>query len=161
MKKIALVDTSFSRINMGEIALNACKKYSQNHDWQFEIIRRTVPGFKDLAVECLCLLQDSGCDIAIAMGWVGGMDIDRQCGHEASLAIAQAQLMAKKHILEVFIHEKEANSANELYNIAINRTTEHCYNAMLMLFEPQMMITRAGGGIRQGGKSVGPLKDSD
>jgi riboflavin synthase len=50
----------------------------------FEIVRRTVPGFKDLAVGTRRLLEADGCAIGIACGMPGGAEIDDICAHEAS-----------------------------------------------------------------------------
>ena len=67
--KIGIVDTTFSRVDMGGIALDEIKAYP---DVQTE--RRTVPGIKDLAVECKRLLEE-GCDCVLALGMVGGAPI--------------------------------------------------------------------------------------
>lgn len=170
IKKLAIVDTTFSRIDMGKVAINTIQNYlkefstQQGQNFKIDFIRRTVPGFKDLAVACLNLLEQEHCDIALACGWVGGMPIDQQCGHEAAMAIAQAQLIARKHILHIFVHESEANhetdlkiKANVLTEIANHRVTEHTKNAIRMLFAPQTMQARAGQGHRQGGTFVGSL----
>ena len=78
--RIGVVDTTFSRVNMGAIALDEFKKSFQH----MEIVRRTVPGIKDLAIECKKLLDD-GCNTVLALGMVGGAPIDTQCAHEASI----------------------------------------------------------------------------
>lgn len=163
-KKIGIVDTTFARINMGQLAENKIKQIVENNkNINCETVRVTVPGFKDLAVACQILLDEQKCDFALALGWVGGMPIDEQCAHEAALAIAMAQLMCKKHILHIFVHESEAkdeaeaNRSETLCNIAIDRVQSHAQNAIWMLFEPEIMIQRAGQGCRQGGPSVGPI----
>jgi riboflavin synthase len=170
MKKIAIVDTTFSRVNMGHIACNTLSSFQTTfaieigRPVELDIARVTVPGFKDLAVACLILLEQQDCDMALALGWVGKEDIDERCGHEAALAIGQAQLMSRKHILHIFVHETEAThlatlEAREkhLHGIAVNRVEEHAKNAVRMLFEPQTMVNRAGGGFRQGGEDVGTI----
>ncbi len=149
--KVAVVDTTFSRINMGEIACNALKEKG------LQYIRSTVPGIKDLAVECKSLL--SQCDIAIALGMVGGAPIDTQCAHEASLGIQQAKLMTGKHIIEVFVHENEAWSEKEFYEITKNRILKHVDNVEFLLKNPDKLVDRAGQGIRQGKEDEGPLDE--
>lgn len=153
--KVAVVDTTFSRVNMGEIALDELRKH-QN----VEIIRKTVPGFKDLAVECKKLL-DSGSDIALALGMAGSAPIDVQCAHEASLAIMQAKLMTNKHILEVFVFENEAWSKRELAEIFDNRIRSHCKNAVSLVSSPKDLEKNAGMGIRQGKSDEGALKERE
>jgi len=144
--KIAIVDTMFARTNMGNIAIDELK----NNFSEAEYIRKTVPGFKDLAVECKNLLTNSNCDIAIAFGMGGGSKIDVQCAHEASLAIQQAKLMTGKHIIEVFIFETESWSETELIKITNNRIRKHVHNAVNLIQNPQWLINQAGKGIRQG-----------
>ena len=51
--KIGIVDTMFSRMNMGAIAIDELKKNFPD----VEYVRRTVPGIKDLPVECKRLLE--------------------------------------------------------------------------------------------------------
>ncbi len=146
--KIGIVDTTFSRVDMGAIALDEFKKTSGAAQ-PTEIIRKTVPGIKDLPVECKRLL-DEGCDICMALGMVGGAAIDQQCGHEASIGIQQAKLMTNKHIIEVFIHENEAWNADEFIGICENRIRKHAQNTHLLLTDPETLTKNAGKGIRQG-----------
>ncbi|MEW6035700.1 MAG: riboflavin synthase [Candidatus Micrarchaeota archaeon] len=150
--KIGIVDTTFSRVDMGAIALDELRKGFP------EVLaeRRTVPGIKDLAVECKRLL-DSGCDIAMALGMVGGAPIDTQCAHEASLGIQQAKLMTGKHIIEVFVHENEAWSAAELAGIFEDRTRKHVRNAVMLATKPETLVANAGRGVRQGKGDEGTL----
>lgn len=150
--KIAIVDTMFARVNMGRIAIDELKKnYSD-----VQIVRRTVPGIKDLPVECKRLL-DEGCDIAMALGMVGGAPIDTQCAHEASLGIQQAKLMTNKHIVEVFVHENEAWSEDEFYAICENRIRKHVHNAVWLVKQPEKLVENAGKGIRQGKEDEGEI----
>ena len=152
MMRIAIVDTMFSRVDMGAIAMDEiCHAYPD-----VEIMRRTVPGIKDLPVECKRMLDD-GADIAMALGMVGGAPIDTQCGHEASLGIQQAKLMTNKHIIEVFVHENEAWSAKELKGIFENRVRKHTRNAVLLVKDPDALVRKAGMGVRQGKEDEGPL----
>src|SRR3989338_1202942 len=97
--KIGIADTTFARIDMTSFAIDAIKK---NSDAKIE--RYTVPGFKDLPVPCKLLIEKHKCGIVIALGMAGKAPIDKQCAHEASLGLQQAQLMTNTHILEVFVH---------------------------------------------------------
>ncbi|MEM2272178.1 MAG: riboflavin synthase, partial [Archaeoglobaceae archaeon] len=63
--KVGIADTTFSRIDMGKIAIDELRKIS---GLKYE--RYTVPGIKDLPVAVKKLL-DEGCDIVVSLGWVG------------------------------------------------------------------------------------------
>ena len=119
-------------------------------------MRHTVPGIKDLAVECKKLLDD-GCNIVVALGMVGGAQIDIQCAHEASLGIQQAKLLTNKHIVEVFIHENEGWSEREFLEICENRIRKHVENAVLLAENPNALVENAGKGIRQGKEDEGTI----
>ena len=114
-----------------------------------QIVRSTVPGIKDIPEAMLCLLEQ-GASIGIALGMPGKMPIDKQCSHEASLAIQQVQLKAHRSVLEVFVHEDEAQGDFELGKIIRNRASKHALNALWMLFAPRELLKRAGSGQRQG-----------
>jgi len=154
MVKIGIVDTMFARADMGAMAMDEIK--SRYPDVELE--RRTVPGIKDLAVECKRML-DAGCDCVLALGMVGGAPIDTQCGHEASLGIQQAKLMTNKHIIEVFVHENEGWSGAEFLSICENRVRKHAHNAVLIVKDPQALVEQAGKGVRQGKEDEGPVGD--
>ena len=151
--KIGIADTTFARVGMAAFAIDAIKKNSDA-----KIIRYTVPGFKDLPVACKKLIEEDKCDIVIALGMAGKMPIDKQCAHEASLGLQQAQLMTNKHILEVFVHMDEAKNYKELYDIAKDRTTKHAINALELLKGKTALTKFAGMGKRQGKKDAGPIK---
>ncbi len=151
--KIAVIDTMFSRVNMGEIAIEELKSYNSS----VSFVRSTVPGVKDLPVECKILLEKENCDIAIALGMVGGAPIDTQCAHEASLGIQQAKLLTNKHIIEVFVHENEAWSEKEFFEICNNRIRKHVHNTIDLLLSPNKLIENAGKGIRQGKEDEGSV----
>lgn len=151
--KIGIVDTMFARVNMGEMAIDEIKKNYPD----VEIERRTVPGVKDLPVECKKLL-DEGCDSCMALGMVGGAPVDAMCAHEASLGIQQAKLLTGKHIIEVFVHENEAWSDREFHSICENRTRKHAHNAILLVKDPQKLVELAGKGVRQGKENEGPVE---
>lgn len=164
--RIGIVDTTFSRVDMGAVAIDEIRKHLPD----MEIERRTVPGIKDLPVECKRILEAGGpmqgaaggvpgpgCDICIALGMVGGAPIDTQCGHEASLGIQQAMLATNKHIIEVFVHENEAWSESEFLGICENRIRKHAQNAIAMMLKPGALVKYAGQGLRQGKESEGPI----
>jgi riboflavin synthase len=154
---IAVVDTMFARVDMGSIAVDELSRLP-GFGTRFRIRRSTVPGMKDLAVECKKLIEEEGCRIALALGMPGRADIDEVCAHEASQGIMLAQLMTNTHVLEVFVHEREASSDEHLKRICEDRVRKHALNAYWMLFSPQELEKRAGMGIRQGGPDVGPIQ---
>ncbi|MFQ6072447.1 MAG: riboflavin synthase, partial [Methanosarcinales archaeon] len=98
------------------------------------------------------------CDIVMALGMPGAQPIDKTCAHEASLGIIQAQLMTSKHIIEVFVHEDEAEDEKTLATLAENRTREHAQNVIKLLFKPEQLQREAGMGKREGFEDVGPLR---
>ena len=154
--KIGVVDTMFARYDMGAAAraeLAECPGYGK----KFSVISRTVPGFKDLAVAAKNLIEHDKCDIVVALGMPGSAPIDKQCAHEAALGIMQAQLLTSTPILEVFVHEDEADDPEVLASVFENRSRRHARNAYWMLFEPEQLRRRAGQGVRQGFKDAGPL----
>jgi riboflavin synthase len=156
VKRIGVVDTMFARYDMGGAArseLAACP----GHGSQFEVLSRTVPGFKDLAVAAKVLIERDGCDIVVVLGMPGSAPIDKQCAHEASQGIMLAQLMTSTPILEVFVHEDEADDPEVLAGVFDDRSRKHARNAYWMLFEPEQLSRRAGRGVRQGFGDAGPL----
>ena len=153
MAKIGIADTTFARINLAEFAIGAIKKNSKH-----KIERYTVPGFKDLPVACKILLDKYKCDIVMAFGMAGTKQIDKQCSHEASLGIQQAQLMAGKHILEVFIHPDESKNEKALFETAKNRAEKHALNALSLLESKTSLTKIAGTGRRQGKDDEGAIK---
>jgi 6,7-dimethyl-8-ribityllumazine synthase/riboflavin synthase len=190
MVKIGIVDTMFSRVNMGEIAIDELKEKFPD----VEFIRRTVPGVKDLPVECKKLLtgpieqssmvhgtkhrsignrkletahnpkpktEDSVCDSCIALGMVGGAPVDQVCAHEASMGIQQVKLLTNKHIIEVFVHENEAWSGKEFFEIADNRIRKHVQNVVWLVTDPEKLVGNAGKGIRQGKEDEGSVDKED
>ena len=149
MKKIAVVDTMFSRGDMGKVSIDALEKVAMQNNWLIGIVRKTVPGVKDIPVAMLQLLEE-GCFAGIALGMSGSAPIDKQCAHEASLGIQQVQLITRKIVLEVFVHEDEARTDNELAEIMSIRASKHALNLLWMLFSPEELTKRAGSGERQG-----------
>src|SRR5665811_477192 len=153
MPKVGIADTTFSRINMGKIAIDELKKSAS-----IQIERYTVPGVKDLPVACKILIEEKGCDIAMALGMPGSQPIDKMCAHEASQGLIMAQLMTNTHIIEVFVHEDEGKDEKELAFLMDRRTREHALNVIKLLFKPENLIREAGTGQRQGFEDAGPLR---
>ncbi len=150
-KTVGIVDTAFARVDMGAVAEKELKNNAS-----VKIIRRTVPGVKDLPVEAKILLEQ-GCDMVMVLGMPGPEDIDKQCAHEASQGIIMAQLLSSKHIIEVFVHTDEAKNEKELKWLAERRTREHALNVIDMLFHPDKLRKMAGTGQRQGFDDEGPV----
>ena len=154
--KIGVVDTMFARYDMGAAAraeLSECP----GHGECFTVVSKTVPGFKDLAVAAKNMIEKDGCAIVVALGMPGSAPIDKQCAHEAAQGIMLAQLLTSTPILEVFVHEDEADDPAVLASVFENRSRKHARNAYWMLFEPEQLSRRAGQGIRQGFGDAGPL----
>lgn len=156
--RIGIADTTFARMDMGGAALDQVR--SSPYADRVEVVRVTVPGFKDLPVACKRLIELEGCDIVIACGQAGPEEIDKQCAHEASLGIQWAQLMTDRHILEVFVHTDEVAPGEEdrLKWLGQQRAREHADNALWMLFEPDRLRKLAGTGQRQGFEDEGPIE---
>ncbi|MHB1906866.1 MAG: riboflavin synthase [Acidimicrobiales bacterium] len=153
---IGVIDTMFARYDMGAAAraeLADCPGYST----RFIVRHQTVPGFKDLAVAAKRMIEREGADVVVVLGMPGSAPIDKQCAHEASLGIMWAQLMTSTPILEVFVHEDEADDPVVLASVFENRSRRHARNAYWMLFEPEQLTRRAGLGVRQGFADAGPL----
>jgi len=153
MKRIGVADTTFARVDMGGFAIDELKKTGTG----FRVERYTVPGVKDLPVAVKKLFDERECDIVIALGMPGANDIDKVCAHEASTGLIHVQLLANKHVIEVFVHEDEAKNAKELAWLAERRSREHAVNAYDLLFRPERLSKSAGKGLRQGFEDVGPI----
>jgi len=154
MKKIGVADTTFARFDMASVAIDELRSISPH----IKIIRYTVPGVKDLPVACKILFNEKECDIVMALGMPGPKPIDKQCAHEASTGLISVQLICTRHIIEVFIHEDEAESDKDLAFLADNRTREHARNVIDLLFHQEKLQNHAGKGLRQGFEDAGPVK---
>ncbi len=151
--RVGVADTTFSRVNMGAIAVDELKKHAS-----VAIERVTVPGIKDLPVACKKLIEERRCDIVMALGMPGGKDKDKMCAHEASTGLIQCQLMTNTHIIEVFVHEDEAKDDRELAWLMEQRTREHAVNAVKLVLHPRDLERQAGTGQRQGFEDAGPAR---
>ena len=151
--KIGVADTTFARVNMGGIAVDELKRNAS-----VLVERVTVPGIKDLPVACKKLIEERRCDIVMALGMPGGKEKDRMCAHEASMGLISCQLMTNTHIIEVFVHEDEAEDDRELAWLAEQRTREHAKNALRLAINPRDLVREAGTGQRQGFPDAGPAR---
>jgi len=158
MAWIGVVDTMFARMDMGGIVMETLEGKA-DYGRRFDLVRRTVPGMKNLAVEAQRLIQSHGCGIVIVLGMPGPEAIDRLCAHEACLGVMAAQLATSTHILDVLVHEDEADGDDQrLAAICRDRCAKHALNAYDMLFAPERLTARAGQGVRQGAPDKGPLE---
>ncbi|WAZ19627.1 riboflavin synthase [Streptomyces cinnabarinus] len=156
MDRIGVVDTMFARVDMGSIAERKLAGM-EGFGARFKVVRRTVPGFKDLAVAARQLIERENCEVVIACGMPGGAELDQVCAHEAAQGIMLAQVLTGKHILEVFVHAQEEPDPARLTELCRHRVGSHAVNAYWLLYAPEELRKRAGQGIRQGGPDAGPL----
>lgn len=151
--RIGIVDTTFAELDMGAVALDGLASLGVS-----DVVRRTVPGIKDLPVACKRLFELEGCELVMALGMPGDAPIDQQCAHEASLGMQWTMLATSRHIVEVFVHKQEAEgSRRTLRHLLKQRTLDHCQSAYDLVFDPAALTRRAGGGHRQGHASLGGL----
>ncbi len=150
--KIGIVDTTFSRIDMGKIAIDELKNYAG-----INYVRRTVPGIKDIPVEAKRLIEEEGCDTVITLGWVGSAEKDALSYLALSIGKIFAELMTNKHIIDVTVHEDEAEDEKMLLEIAENRVRKHVRNAVDLVRNPERLVREAGKGKRQGFEDVGQI----
>ena len=153
MKRIGIVDTSFSRFDMSASAVDELRKQGG----RFAIERYTVPGIKDLAAGAK-ILFDRGADLVLALGMVGRQPVDKDCALAADFGLQLVQVLEGRHVLGVMVHEEEAAGDAELAELFDRRTREHALNAYDLLFRPEAMTARAGTGQREGFVDAGPLK---
>ena len=154
MKRIGVVDTTFARVDMATAAIRAL----QARGTGFQILRRTVPGIKDLPVAARQLFREERADLVLALGMPGRAEYDRTCAHEASLGLIWTGVLEAKPIVEVFVFESEAATDRELDELARRRASEHALNAYSLLFRPQDLARARGHGLRQGFPDIGPAR---
>jgi len=152
--KICIVDTTFARVDMASAAIEVLRTLMPDA----VIVRRTVPGLKDIPVEARMLLEREGCDAGMVFGWVGPTLNDKISYAVYSLALQMVQLEHRVHILDVTVHEDEApEDPQRLREIALDRARKHAENLYLLLRRPDELTRRAGTGRRQGYPDAGPL----
>ena len=156
MIKVGVVDTTFSRVDMGKIAEKVLKEELPNA----RIIRYTVPGIKDMAVAAKKLIEEEGCEGVITLGWVGKTPTDKISYEVASMSIQLVQLLTNKHVIDVTIHEDESSDPKELERIAVDRARKHAKNLAILLTKGGEGLRQfSGKGLRQGREAVGPLRE--
>jgi riboflavin synthase len=153
MKKVAIVDTTFARVDMGRYASDRLKSCGTG----FTIARRTVPGIKDLPVAVRQSFRD-GADLCMVVGMPGKAEYDKVCAHEASTGLILAGVLEAKPVIECFVFEGEAGDGKELELLAKRRAEEHAENAYAMLFRPQDLTRKAATGQRQGFQDAGAVR---
>lgn len=153
-RRIGVADTTFARWDMGGAVVEELK----GRPGGFEVVRATVPGVKDLPVACKKLIEERGCVVVVACGYVGGAPIDRECANVADHALQEVQLLTNVHVLGVFVYEMEAEDDLELAWLCDQRAREHAVNAWRLLFKPEELSAMAGTGQRQGYPDAGPIK---
>lgn len=155
MIKVGVVDTTFSRVDMAKYAIQVIRE----HLPEAVIIRYTVPGIKDLPVAARNLIVDEGCEAVITLGWVGASQVDKYSYIALSIGLIMVQIMTGKHVIDVTVHEDEADDPRELEKIAIDRARKHAFNLVKLLKYGREALTRyAGKGLRQGRPDVGPIR---
>ena len=103
-------------------------------------------------------LIEEGCDGVISLGWVGKTMLDKYSYLASSLGLILVQILTSKHIIDVTVHEDEADNEDELKKIAIDRTTKHAKNLVKLVKEGKNALTKyAGKGLRQGYKDAGEI----
>ena len=156
MKKIGVADTTFARVDMARYAIRTLEEQGTG----FRIVRRTVPGLKDLPVACRQLFRGEHADLCLALGMPGPAELDRTSAEVASMGLMMTGVLEAKPIIECFVYETEARSPAELETLARRRAEEHAINAYAILFRPQQLARHAGEGLRQGFPDVGPVRRS-
>ncbi len=154
MKKVGVADTTFARVDLAAYAVRALRARGTG----FKLVRRTVPGIKDLPVACRRLFVEDGADLCLALGMPGRAEYDKTCAHEASLGLLFTGVLEAKPIVECFVFEDEASSDAELETLGRRRAEEHALNAYALLFRPHDLARRAGEGLRQGFPDAGPAR---
>lgn len=156
MRRIGVVDTTFARVDMASHVIDVIKSSIPDA----KIIRYTVPGIKDIPVAAKKLIEEEGCDIVITLGWVGKTLTDKLSYLALSIGLINVQLMTNKHIIDVTVHEDEAEDEKELYRIAVERSRKHAENLVALLTRGGEALTKkAGRGIRQGYPDAGPIRE--
>ena len=151
---IGVIDTTFARVDMATPAIRVLEEELPN----YRIVRYTVPGIKDLPGAAKRVL-DSGCDAVITLGWVGSKQVDKYSYIAMSVGLIMVSLLTNKIVIDVTVHEDEAEDPRELEKIAVSRAEAHAKNLALMLRGgPQALTKWAGTGRRQGYPDVGPLR---
>lgn len=153
-KCVGVADTTFSRVDMGRVAVEVLERLLPG----YRIVRVTVPGIKDLPGAARRLI-DEGCEAVITLGWVGRKDVDKLSYLAMSVGLITLQVLTGKIVIDVTVHEDEADSEEQLYRIAVDRARKHAENLAALVREgPQALTPYAGKGLRQGYPDEGPIR---
>ncbi len=156
MIKIGVVDTTFSRVDMAKHVISVIRE----HLPEAVIVRYTVPGIKDIPVAAKKLIEEEGCIAVITLGWVGRELVDKFSYIVSSMGIVFVQLLTNRHVIDVTVHEDEADDLDKLYEIAVDRARKHALNLVRLVKYGREALTRyAGKGLRQGTPDVGPIRE--
>ncbi len=160
MKKIGIVDTAYSRVDMAKVVCNFFRQNELKIGNNIEIIRATVPGHKELAVGALSLFEKNDCDVCIVFGWVGPKESDLVSAHEAALAIAFGKVKVSRHILECFVFESQ-HEETALKDIATNRAIAHMKSALSIVSDDSLSSIKSSIGDREGDENATLLDSTD
>jgi riboflavin synthase len=151
---VGVIDTTFARVDMGSEALAVLKEELPS----YRILRWTVPGIKDLPGAAKRMI-DSGCEAVITLGWVGRREADKLSYLAMSIGLMMVSILTGRLIIDVTVHEDEAEDPRELKRIAIERARAHARNLALLLTKgPEYLSKWAGMGLRQGYPHAGPIE---
>ncbi|WP_373863049.1 riboflavin synthase [Aeropyrum pernix] len=124
----------------------------------YRIVRHTVPGIKDLPGAAKRILS-MGCEGVITLGWVGRREADKLSYLAASVGLIMVEVLTGKIVIDVTVHEDEAEAPEELAAIAVDRARKHAENLAALIREgPEALVKHAGMGLRQGYPDAGPIK---
>lgn len=153
MKCVGIVDTTFARVDMARYVLEILERELPG----YRLVRHTVPGIKDVPAAARRLL-DMGCEAVITLGWVGAGLVDKYSYLASSIGLVMLGVTTGKIIIDVTVHEDEAEKPEELKRIAIERAKAHAENLVALIKGGLQALTpKAGMGVRQGYPDVGPI----
>src|SRR3989441_7082564 len=121
LKRIGIVDTSFSRYDMAAAAIDELRKQGGG----FTVERYTVPGIKDLAAGAR-ILFDRGCDLVMGLGMVGRQPGDKDCALAAEFGLQGVQAKLGRDILGGMGHEGERGDEVQQAPLLDPRDPEDC-----------------------------------
>lgn len=150
---VGIVDTTFARVDMARYAIEVLTQ----HIPDIKIVRYTVPGVKDIPIAAKKVLNQA--DIAMTFAWIGPSLVDKLSYLAASMGLIIIQILTEKHIIDVSVHEDEAENDEELLSIAMDRAKKHAINVVYLLTRGSQALTPyAGKGLRQGLPDKGPIR---
>ena len=69
------------------------------------------------------------------------------------------QILTSKHVIDVTVHEDEADNDQELKRIAVDRATKHARNLVYLVRDGKDALRKyAGTGLRQGYANAGTIE---